>query len=117
MSVANPDEKAIFNAARRIESPEARRLYVTQACGDDRTLCERIEALVRVPDEDATFLRPPAEHLRAGPEPAPAEAPGTVIGPYTLQRQLGQGGMGIVFLAEQAEPVRRQVALKIIRPG
>jgi serine/threonine protein kinase/tetratricopeptide (TPR) repeat protein len=117
MSVANPDEKAIFNAARRIESPEARRLYVTQACGDDRTLCERIEALLRVHDEDATFLRPPAEQLRAGPEPAPAEAPGTVIGPYTLQRQLGQGGMGVVFLAEQAVPVRRQVALKIIRPG
>jgi serine/threonine protein kinase len=117
MGAANPDEKTIFNAARRIESAEARRLYVAQACGEDRALHARVEALLRVYDEDATFLRPPAEKLRADLEPSAAESPGTVIGPYTLVRQIGQGGMGVVFLAQQAEPVRRQVALKIIRPG
>ena len=67
--------------------------------------------------EDSTFLRSPAEVLPVGPDELAGEAPGTVVGPYTLLRQLGEGGMGIVFLAEQSQPVQRQVALKIIRPG
>ena len=46
-----------------------------------------------------------------------SEAPGTVIGPYKLREQIGEGGMGIVFVAEQETPVRRKVALKIIKPG
>src|SRR5262249_43514062 len=117
MGAAKPDEKAIFNAARRIESPEVRRSYLARACGEDRDLRAHVEALLRVHDADPPFLRSPAEALRAPVRGPAAEAPGTVIGRYTLLRQLGQGGMGIVFLAEQAEPVRRQVALKIIRPG
>ena len=47
----------------------------------------------------------------------PADGPGTVIGPYKLLQQIGEGGMGVVFMAEQDEPIRRTVALKIIKPG
>src|SRR5262249_41265982 len=46
-----------------------------------------------------------------------AEGPGTVIGPYKLLEQIGEGGMGVVYMAEQTKPVRRKVALKIIKPG
>src|SRR5207247_4232073 len=46
-----------------------------------------------------------------------AERPGTVIGPYKLMEQIGEGGMGLVFVAEQQHPVRRKVALKVIKPG
>ena len=49
--------------------------------------------------------------------PAPAEGPGTVIGPYKLLEKIGEGGFGIVYMAAQTEPVRRKVALKILKPG
>jgi serine/threonine protein kinase len=117
MGVTKPDEKSIFNAARRIGSPEERRQYVRQACGEDRTLEARIEALLRVHVEQSTFLNSPAEGVGVGLDDLLGETPGAAVGPYTLVRQLGEGGMGVVFLAEQDRPVRRQVALKIIRPG
>src|SRR5262249_31971802 len=80
-------------------------------------------------DEDRTFLQPPAEGPRAGLTDLIREAPGTVLGPYKLLRQIGEsgpykllrqigeGGMGTVFMAEQTEPVRRTVASKVITPG
>ena len=77
----------------------------------------RVEALLRVHDEDSTFLESPATEVRTGFADPPGEGPGTVIGPYTLLRHLGEGGMGTVYLAEQTRPVRRQVALKILKPG
>src|SRR5262245_25198429 len=117
MAVPKPGERAIFNAARRIEAPEARRRYVEQACGEDRDLQARIEALLRVHEEDQSFLRSPAEGVRAVFADLICEGPGTVIGPYQLVQQIGEGGMGAVFLAEQTQPVQRKVALKIIRPG
>ena len=49
--------------------------------------------------------------------PGPLEAPGTIIGPYKLMEQIGEGGFGLVFVAEQQQPVRRKVALKVIKPG
>jgi serine/threonine protein kinase/tetratricopeptide (TPR) repeat protein len=117
MGGAKPDEKSIFNAARRIVSPEARRRYLAHECGEDPDLHARVEALLRVYDEDSSFLQSPAVGFGGRPHDPADEAPGGVIGPYTLVSQLGEGGMGIVYLAEQAQPVRRQVALKIVRPG
>jgi serine/threonine protein kinase len=108
-------EQAIFNAACRITEPDARRRYVEQLCGQDAELRQRIEALLRIHDEDQTFLQTPDG--AAGPNGTAAEGPGTVIGPYRLVRKIGQGGMGTVFLAEQTRPVQREVALKIIAPG
>jgi serine/threonine protein kinase/tetratricopeptide (TPR) repeat protein len=112
-----PGEQAIFNAARLIAAPDARRQYVEQACGEDHNLRARIEALLRVHDEDSTFLRTPAEGVGAAFAEPVREAPGTLIGPYQLRHQIGEGGMGTVFLAEQTRPVQRQVALKLITPG
>ena len=66
MALPQPGEQAIFDAARRIEAPEARRLYVEQACGEDRGLWVRVEALLGVYDQDTTFLRSPT----MGSEPA-----------------------------------------------
>src|SRR4051794_28392274 len=117
MGVAKPDEQSIFNAARRIEAPDDRRRYVRQACGEDQELRARVEALLRVHEEESTFMGSPVGDLPIGLDELIGEAPGAVVGPYTLLRQIGEGGMGVVFLAEQTRPVRRQVALKIVRPG
>jgi len=210
--MAKLNVEAIFNLARLIQTPEARQLYLQQVCGDDAQLQSRVEALLRVHDEQKSFLetpaaKPPPDHAagelwqrvdavvrrfetawqggtppniddflpKDGPErlavleelvkvdmerrrktglPAPAEgylerypelaaclhstrshdtpppnlAPpardpaaelvGTVIaGRYKLLEQIGEGGMGTVWVAEQTQPVRRKVALKLIKAG
>src|SRR5215469_11056071 len=107
-------EREIFDAARQIAAPDQRRLYLSRACADDGALLARLEALLRVYDEDITFLESPAVPRSAR---AVREGPGTRIGPYELIEVLGEGGFGIVFVAEQREPVRRLVALKIVKPG
>jgi hypothetical protein len=103
------DEATLFNAARRIAAPEARRRYLDQACGDDADLRARVEALLRVHDEERSFLEPPPKIIPAGRTEPNHEGPGSFIGPYQLLQQLGEGGMGTVFLAEQTEPVQRRV--------
>jgi serine/threonine protein kinase/Flp pilus assembly protein TadD len=111
------DEAAVFNAARRIADPAARGRYVREACGVDHSLADRVEALLRANDEDRTFLASPTEDFRALVGASPAEGPGSQVGPYKLLRPIGEGGMGTVFLAEQTQPVQRQVALKVVRAG
>src|SRR5436190_11163776 len=90
--------------------------YIEEACGGSANLCARVEQLLR--DHHALGS------IHIGPDPAPGdpavqhrEGPGTLIGPYKLLEQIGEGGFGIVFLAEQLKPVRRKVALKILKPG
>lgn len=106
------DEQVLFNEARAIESPEARARYLDGACGGDAKLRERLQALLRVYEQDRSFLQP-----SPGGEPVVAEGPGSVIGPYKLLEQIGEGGFGVVFMAEQHQPVRRKVALKVLKPG
>jgi serine/threonine protein kinase/tetratricopeptide (TPR) repeat protein len=113
MNTPGQNEAAIFNSARRIDAPDVRGDYLDRACGDDRALRHRIEALLRIHDEDPGFLRDPADEY----EVQPGEGPGTVLGPYQLLEQIGEGGFGVVFRAEQQHPVRRQVALKVVKPG
>src|SRR5579871_1918280 len=111
------DEAALFNAARLIESPTARRQYLQEACGNDTELRGRVEALLRVHDENPTFLGSPTEDLHTLLGEGVGAELGTQLGPYKLLQQLGEGGMGTVLLAEQTEPVHRQVAVKVVRPG
>src|SRR5262245_53728290 len=68
-------------------------------------------------DEDRDFLEPPATETRAADLDRLAEGPDERIGPYVLREELGEGGFGVVYRAEQEHPVRRQVALKVIKPG
>ena len=121
MNLIQLDEEAIFHVARRIASHEARGDYLDQVCGDDRGLRDRLDALLALYKQEASFLESPAlgppVTLTAAGVSRPPEGPGTVIGPYKLLEAIGEGGMGMVYMAEQTHPVRRKVALKIIKPG
>ena len=111
------DEKAIFNVARQIGSPDARAEYLRQACGADSGLRERVQDLLRAYEEQASFLEsPPPVGVATVAEPLRENA-GTVIGPYKLIEPIGEGGMGTVWMAQQTEPVKRLVAVKLIKAG
>jgi serine/threonine protein kinase len=109
------DERLIFNTARRIEAGAARALYLKQACADDQVLRARLESLLLAYEDDGFLQSPAVPEISFAP--AAQEGAGTQIGPYTLIEKIGEGGFGAVFLAEQREPVRRKVALKILKLG
>jgi WD40 repeat protein/serine/threonine protein kinase len=124
--------KELFLAAVELSAPAERAAFVDRACGAEEELRRRLEALLRAHDDPGSYLEEPdagvlhtdgpqsgrflrpSEVARAA---APTEEVGSRVGPYKLLQKLGEGGMGVVFLAEQEEPLRRQVALKIIKPG
>jgi serine/threonine protein kinase len=106
-----PRIKEIVGAALELE-PSQREAYLDQACSQDRELRTEVESLLAAYDEADDFsLHPSAVEA----QPAPSQF--TAIGPYRLIRELGVGGMGQVWLADQIEPVRRRVALKLIKAG
>ncbi len=96
-----------------------REAYLRSACKDDPESLKRVKVLLSVHDE----LHGPLDVQVSGVEPAfttdlpITEGPGTVIGSYKLREQIGEGGFGLVFMAEQQEPIRRKVAIKVIKPG
>ena len=110
-----PDEEAIFKAARQAAGDD-RRAYLDGACAGDGALRDRVAALLRVEEEERSFLAAPAFDPAATTDRPCEDGSGTVIGPYRLMEQIGEGGFGLVFVAEQAEPVRRRVALRVIKP-
>ena len=115
-----PRLMAIFSEALELDSKEERAAYLDRACGSDGVLRGRVEGLLRAHVEGDDFLEfpAPAPTVDSTPDGAPApDERGTVIGPYKLLEQVGEGGMGVVFVAEQTEPIRRRVALKVIKPG
>src|SRR5260370_13574616 len=108
---------AIFDAAMELP-PERRAAYVPAACAGDDPLRQRVEALLRAHESAETFMDSPAVASRGGTVVVkPAEQPGDRIGRYKLLQQIGEGGCGVVYMAEQEEPVRRRVALKVIKLG
>jgi serine/threonine protein kinase len=110
-------DSGIFKAAVKL-SPERRAAYLDQACGSNDALRREVESLLQAHDEPGSFLQDRfAQQSATVDEPPSTETPGTVIGPYKLLQQIGEGGMGAVYMAEQTEAVRRRVALKIIKPG
>ncbi len=143
MTQSQIDLKTLFLAA--LDQPEGpdRMAYLDLACAGEPSLKAQVEQLLEAHDRAGVFLTSAAEttvgsekttasndvaiaptavaadlHRLELASPSPiAEGPGSRIGPYTIIRKLGEGGMGIVFLAEQERPVRRKVALKVIKPG
>jgi WD40 repeat protein/serine/threonine protein kinase len=110
--------ESIFFAALEKPSAEERVAYLDQACGPDTELRRHIERLLSAHPRVGSFLQAAA----GGPgvtvdSPAVGEQRGTRVGPYKLLQRIGEGGMGVVWMAEQQEPIRRKVALKIIKPG
>ncbi|HVS36373.1 MAG TPA: serine/threonine-protein kinase, partial [Gemmataceae bacterium] len=119
--------RALFLHAVGKLPPEQWDGYVAEACGEDAELGRQVGRLLQVHREAGSFLDRPAAALEVTAAFTPAgdaaaavplrERPGTVIGPYKLLQQIGEGGMGAVFMAEQTHPVRRMVALKVIKAG
>ena len=118
-------EEAIFDGALQLP-PDKRAAYVEAACGSDQELVRRVHVLLGAHEKAGKFLEAPPLPPQAPPSgpqgtmvvtPPPSEKPGDVIGRYKIRENLGEGGCGIVYVAEQSEPVRRRVALKVIKLG
>jgi serine/threonine protein kinase/tetratricopeptide (TPR) repeat protein len=108
----------IFWDAAQIASADKRDAYLARACSEDAEMRRRVEQLLRARAMSGSFLECPPPPLAATAEYRPLrEGPGAVIGPYKLLEQIGEGGFGVVFMAEQQRPVSRKVALKILKPG
>ncbi|HZR19643.1 MAG TPA: tetratricopeptide repeat protein [Verrucomicrobiae bacterium] len=108
----------IFLRAIEIHSPEAQADFIQKACLQDDSLRFRVEALLKNHKKDSFLETAVLDRGTIFVNPTPlSEGPGTVIGRYKLLQQIGEGGMGVVYMAEQEEPVRRRVALKIIKLG
>jgi serine/threonine protein kinase len=106
-------EKEIFEHALDLASREERRRFLESACGGDTALLGRVRALLQADEQGEEFL---PEHPKDTVHLI-TEKPGDTIGRYKLLQQIGEGGCGVVYMAEQSEPVRRRVALKVIKLG
>lgn len=109
-----PALEIILQAALEISNLQERSACLDEACGGDQALREEVESLIAAHFADESFMTPLAEPLW---REVRSEREGDTIGSYKLLRQIGEGGFGTVFLAEQCHPVKRQVALKVIKPG
>ena len=110
-----PDINLIFSQALAITSDSERRDYLDRACGVNAELRAKVEQLLLVHVPSASHSQGDQESTLEVPHPP--EQPGNSIGPYKLRERLGAGGMGVVWAAEQKQPLRRKVALKVIKPG
>src|SRR5438552_3634845 len=144
MSVAADDVKSVFGRALELPDPAARAAFLAEACGGNTALRAEVEGLLNALDRAGGFLKHvPAADDGAGavPAAAPATAPATATfgtdpaeptadypgrdeqagavigGKYTLVEPIGEGGMGSVWRAKQTEPVKRFVAVKLIKAG
>src|SRR5262245_20912174 len=112
--------KDLFLAALEKGSSGERAAYLDEACAGDPSLRAHVHALLRTHEEAGSFLESPPVGTVETQLDLPgsgAEQPGASIGPYRLVELIGEGGMGSVWVAEQTQPVRRRVALKLIKPG
>src|SRR5688572_5186706 len=107
--------ESIFFAALSMGTAAERAAFLDEACAGDDELRLRLERMLEA--QDCGFMQQPALGQPTADYEPIKEGPGEIIGPYKLMEQIGEGGFGLVFLAEQHHPVRRKVALKIIKPG
>src|SRR5262245_39017559 len=116
----SPAETVYFAALAKLD-PAERAAYLNEACGTDADLRRRVDRLLAAHPQVGSFLQDDIkEHPFIGAtvdSPLVTERPGMVIGPYKLIQPIGEGGMGTVWMAQQTEPVKRLVALKLIKAG
>jgi eukaryotic-like serine/threonine-protein kinase len=143
MNASFKQVKDIFLAALEKDSASDLEAYLSEVCAGDLALRGQVDALLRRHEQAGSFLQfpspaphpsSPVEREESGPRPLGSghsggargtstidvpitERPGTIIGTYKLMELIGEGGMGLVFVAEQQQPIRRRVALKVIKPG
>jgi serine/threonine protein kinase len=111
-------EESLFNAALALP-PDQRTAFLDQACAGDPHLRQHLDRLLRSNERAGEFLAPPpaGEAATIALTFPPSEKPGDTIGPYKIREKLGEGGCGVVYVAEQTQPVRRRVAVKVIKLG
>src|SRR5213596_3043646 len=135
MNEARQQEETLFDAARKLTDPVQRKAFLDAACADNPELRRRLDILLSAEPHADKFFEEGSVSLSAPSDPAAPvpqesrasgtvrvtlpseEPPGARIGHYKLREKLGEGGCGVVYVAEQEEPVRRRVALKVIKPG
>ncbi|MBI3877495.1 MAG: serine/threonine protein kinase, partial [Verrucomicrobia bacterium] len=135
MSAPDSKEEEVFRGALQLPNADTRAAFLTDACEGDATLRARIEARIKERLASGDAAEPFVTELAVEGKPTPAssgqirfnpgatpklpelEKPGDSIGRYKLLEQIGEGGFGVVYVAEQREPVKRRVALKIIKLG
>src|SRR5262249_2786282 len=111
------DVRAVFDRALEIGTVPERAAYLDQACANFPEIRQEVEDLLKAHSEAGSFLQFAAASLATEHPSAPSRLIGTQVGPYKLLQQIGEGGMGVVYMAQQERPVQRTVALKIIKPG
>jgi serine/threonine protein kinase len=111
------DEASIFLEALEKPLPDERAAFLDQACGGNAELRRSVELLLRAHDKAGGFLADSPAPLGVTVDQPVPENLGTVIGPYKLIEQIGEGGMGAVWMAQQTEPVKRLVAIKLVKAG
>src|SRR5262245_57140140 len=123
------NEQSLFSRAVEIADPAERAAFLDRACVGDAALRQRVDRLLDRLRDAGSFLGQPAHgmpgaggppstpHWEAAGRAGPALTRGSAVGPYKPLELIGEGGMGSVWMAEQTEPVRRKVALKVVKPG
>src|SRR5215468_5374649 len=125
MTAPSRSLKELFLAALEV-GPEDRAAWLERECATDAGQREHLRLMLAAHDAPQSLLDRPAGPLAASrhgegvgltADQPLAESPGTTIGPYKLLEQIGEGGMGTVWMAQQTDPVKRLVAVKLIKPG
>jgi serine/threonine protein kinase len=111
------NEEEIFHEFLARTGPEDREAYLQQVCAGNPALRASVEALLRANAGASGFMECPALATADTVDEPMSERPGTMIGAYKLLEQIGEGGFGVVFMAEQQQPIRRKVALKVVKAG
>jgi serine/threonine protein kinase/Tfp pilus assembly protein PilF len=115
MQTWNPRANDLFLEARGLSGPTERCAFLDRACGGDAALREDVQSLLDVDDRAGSLLERPAELVGSLENLRPV--PDSLIGTYKLLQQIGEGGMGTVYMAEQTHPINRRVAVKVIKSG